>query len=84
MIIHQPHGGAQGQSVDIEIHAREILYLRRRLEEVLARHTRQPIEKIARDTDRDFIMRAEEAREYGMIDQVITSRLPLSLASVGE
>ena len=75
VLIHQPHGGMQGQSADLEIHAREILYQRRRVEEILAEHTGQPIEKIAADTDRDFIMRAEEAREYGMVDEVISNRM---------
>jgi ATP-dependent Clp protease, protease subunit len=74
VLIHQPHGGMQGQSADLEIHAREILYQRRRVEEILAEHTGQPIERIAADTDRDFIMRAEEARAYGMVDEVISSR----------
>jgi ATP-dependent Clp protease, protease subunit len=74
VLIHQPHGGMQGQSADLEIHAREILYQRRRVEEILAEHTGQPIEKISADTDRDFIMRAEEARAYGMVDEVISSR----------
>jgi ATP-dependent Clp protease protease subunit len=74
VLIHQPHGGMQGQSADLEIHAREILYQRRRVEEILAEHTGQPIERIAADTDRDFIMRAEEAREYGMVDEVISRR----------
>jgi ATP-dependent Clp protease protease subunit len=80
VLIHQPHGGMQGQSTDLEIHAREILYQRRRMEEILAEHTRQPIEKIAADTDRDFIMRAEEAKQYGIVDQVISRR---ELRSVG-
>jgi ATP-dependent Clp protease protease subunit len=71
VLIHQPHGGAQGQQIDIEIQAREIGYLRRRMEEVLAEHTGQPIERIARDTDRDFIMSAEEAVAYGMVDHVL-------------
>ena len=71
VLIHQPHGGAQGQQVDIEIQAREIAYLRRRMEEVLAEHTGQPIERISRDTDRDFIMGAEEAVTYGMADHVM-------------
>jgi ATP-dependent Clp protease protease subunit len=75
VLIHQPHGGMQGQSADLEIHAREILYQRRRVEEILAEHTGQPIERISADTDRDFIMRAEEAREYGMVDEVISNRM---------
>jgi ATP-dependent Clp protease protease subunit len=74
VLIHQPHGGMEGQSADLEIHAREILYQRRRMEEILAEHTGQPIEKVAADTDRDFIMRAEEAKEYGIVDEVISSR----------
>jgi ATP-dependent Clp protease protease subunit len=77
VIIHQPHGGAQGQSVDIEIQAKEILYLRRRMEEVLAEHTGQPIERITKDTDRDFILRAEEAKAYGIVDQVIARHRPV-------
>ncbi|MFN2607864.1 MAG: ATP-dependent Clp protease proteolytic subunit [Acidimicrobiales bacterium] len=71
VLIHQPHGGASGQQVDIEIQAREITYLRRRMEEVLAAHTGQPLERISADTDRDFIMGADEARAYGMIDHVM-------------
>jgi len=84
VLIHQPHGGAQGQQVDIEIQAREIAYLRRRMEEVLAHHTGQPPERIARDTDRDFIMGAEEAKAYGMIDEVMTPvRLPRPVEATG-
>ena len=71
VLIHQPHGGAEGQQVDIEIRAREIAYLRRRMEEVLAEHTGQPVERISRDTDRDYIMSAEEAIAYGMVDHVL-------------
>ncbi len=74
IMIHQPLGGAQGQATDIEIHAREILTLRERLNEILASHTGQPIEKIAKDTDRNFFMSAEEARDYGIIDEVLTRR----------
>jgi ATP-dependent Clp protease protease subunit len=74
VLIHQPHGGAQGQAVDIEIQAKEILRYRRLVDEVLAEHTSQPIEKVAKDTDRDFIMTAEQAKEYGVIDEVISSR----------
>jgi len=81
VVIHQPHGGAQGQSVDIEIQAREILYLRRRMEEILAEHTGQPLDRIMHDTDRDFIMRAEEAKDYGMVDEVVAGRRLLT--SVG-
>jgi ATP-dependent Clp protease protease subunit len=74
IMIHQPLGGAQGQAVDIEIQAREILYLKRTLNELLSHHTGQPLEKIEIDTDRDFFMSPEESREYGLIDQVITHR----------
>ena len=74
VLIHQPHGGAQGQAVDIEIQAREILRYRKLLDEILAEHTGQSIEKISRDTDRDFIMTAEQAKEYGVIDEVFSSR----------
>lgn len=73
IMIHQPLGGAQGQAVDIEIQAKEILYLKQRLNDLLAQHTGQPIEKIERDTDRDFFMSAEEAKEYGLIDSVVSS-----------
>nr|WP_283753706.1 ATP-dependent Clp endopeptidase proteolytic subunit ClpP [Roseofilum acuticapitatum] len=72
IMIHQPLGGAQGQAVDIEIQAREILYHKKTLNELLAHHTGQPLEKIAEDTERDFFMSAEEAKNYGLIDQVIT------------
>lgn len=72
IMIHQPLGGAQGQAVDIEIQAKEILYLKRRLNELLAQHTEQPLDKIETDTERDFFMSAAEAKEYGLIDQVIT------------
>src|SRR5262245_54895797 len=74
VLIHQPSGGAEGQSVDIEIQAREILRMRRMLDEILATHTGQPIDKVSRDTDRDFIMTAEQAKEYGIIDDIIASR----------
>ena len=74
MMIHQPSGGAYGQATDIDIHAREILRLRERLNEVLAAHTGQPLEKIALDTERDNFMGAEEALEYGLVDRVLSSR----------
>ena len=78
IMIHQPLGGAQGQAVDIEIQAKEILYLKRTLNDLLAYHTGQPFEKIENDTDRDFFMSAEEAKNYGLIDQVVTRQdLPL-------
>jgi len=74
ILIHQPYGGAAGQAADIEIQAKEILRMRDLLNEMLAHDTGQPLERIERDTDRDFIMSAEEARAYGIIDEVITTR----------
>ena len=74
IMIHQPLGGFQGQASDIEIHAREILKIRSQLNELLAHHTGQPIEVIERDTDRDNFMGAEAAKEYGLVDQVLTRR----------
>jgi ATP-dependent Clp protease, protease subunit len=74
IMIHQPSGGAQGTAADIEIQAKEILYLRAKMNELLARHTRRPLEQIERDSDRDRFMSAEEAKEYGMIDNVIAHR----------
>ncbi|MBD2651958.1 ATP-dependent Clp endopeptidase proteolytic subunit ClpP [Synechocystis sp. FACHB-383] len=71
IMIHQPLGGAQGQAVEIEIQAREILYIKHRLNTMLVEHTGQPMEKLQEDTERDFFMSAEEAKEYGLIDQVI-------------
>jgi len=76
VMIHQPMGGFSGQASDVEIHAKEILYLRQRLNEILAKHTRQPMEVIQRDTDRDFFMGAEDAVKYGLVDKVLTSREP--------
>ncbi len=74
ILIHQPHGGAAGQSVDIEIQAKEIVRMRNLLDEMLAHHSGQTAEKIAKDTDRDFIMSGQEAKEYGLVDEVISSR----------
>lgn len=74
MMIHQPLGGFQGQASDIEIHAKEILYLKARLNGMLAKHTGQPLEVIDRDTDRDNFMSAEESVNYGLVDKVLTSR----------
>jgi len=74
VMIHQPMGGFQGQASDIEIHAREILYLRARLNEIMAKHTGQPIERIERDTDRDNFLSGVEAVEYGLVDKVLTTR----------
>ena len=81
VLIHQPHGGAQGQQIDIEIQAAEIKFLRQRMEEVLALHTGQPLERVARDTDRDFIMGADAAKEYGMVDHVISKAADVGAAS---
>jgi ATP-dependent Clp protease protease subunit len=74
IMIHQPLGGAQGQAVDIEIQAKEILYHKQTLNQLLANHTGQPLERIEVDTERDFFMAAQEAKEYGLIDQVITKQ----------
>jgi len=74
VMIHQPLGGTQGQATDIEIHAREILKLREKMNEMLSNHTGRSVEDIARDTERDYFMSSEEAREYGLIDQVVSHR----------
>jgi ATP-dependent Clp protease protease subunit len=74
IMIHQPLGGARGQASDIEIQAKEILYLKKRLNEALARHTGRPIEQIEKDTDRDNYLSAHEAAEYGLIDKVVEKR----------
>lgn len=74
IMIHQPSGGFQGQSVDIDIHAKEMLRMRDTLDKILAKHTGQPLEKVRADTDRDFFMSGENARKYGIIDEVILSR----------
>jgi ATP-dependent Clp protease protease subunit len=72
IMIHQPLGGAQGQAVEIEIQAKEILYIKERLNTMLSEHTKQPYDRIAADTERDFFMSAEEAKDYGLIDLVIS------------
>lgn len=74
IMIHQPLGGAQGQATDIEIQAKEILYHKQQLNELLAQHTGQPLERIQEDTERDFFMSAEEAKDYGLVDRVINQR----------
>jgi ATP-dependent Clp protease protease subunit len=74
IMIHQPLGGFQGQATDIEIQAKEILRIKARLNEILAKHTRQPIERIEKDTDRDYFMGPGEAKEYGLIDEVIVHK----------
>jgi len=80
ILIHQPHGGASGQAVDIEIQAKEITRMRQLLDEILAHHTGQPVEKVGTDTDRDFIMSSTEAKDYGIVDEILTNR---ELAFVG-
>jgi ATP-dependent Clp protease protease subunit len=74
ILLHQPHGGAQGQSADIDIQAREILRQRQLVNELVARHTGQPVARIARDTDRDFILDAEGALAYGLVDEILSAR----------
>jgi ATP-dependent Clp protease protease subunit len=74
ILLHQPHGGAQGQAVDIEIQAKEIVRYRELLDQLIAEHTGQTLEKVSKDTDRDYILTADEAVEYGVVDEVITSR----------
>jgi ATP-dependent Clp protease protease subunit len=81
ILIHQPHGGASGQAVDIEIQAKEIIRMRELLDQLIAHHTGQAVEKIAHDTDRDFIMSAPEGKDYGIIDEVITNRELAAVAS---
>ncbi len=81
IMIHQPLGGAQGQAIDIEIQAREILYIKGNLNQLMAKHTGQPLERIEADTERDFFMSAEEAKNYGLIDQVISRQ---NLPTAGE
>jgi ATP-dependent Clp protease protease subunit len=74
LMIHQPMGGFQGQASDVEIHAKEILYLRGKLNEIMAKHTGQTIDQIARDTDRDNFLSADESMKYGLVDRILTSR----------
>ena len=83
IMIHQPMGGFQGQASDIEIHAKEILYLRQRLNEIMAKHTGQDIEKVGRDTDRDNFLSAEESVAYGLLDKVLSSRAEAAAAASG-
>jgi ATP-dependent Clp protease protease subunit len=84
VMIHQPMGGFQGQASDVEIHAKEILFLKQRLNEIMAKHTGQPVERIARDTDRDNFLSADAAVEYGLVDRVLTSRVeaPTTAAAI--
>ncbi|PZU96689.1 MAG: ATP-dependent Clp endopeptidase proteolytic subunit ClpP [Pseudanabaena sp.] len=81
IMIHQPLGGAQGQATDIEIQAKEILYHKNRLNELMAFHTGQPIDRIAEDTDRDFFMAPDEAKNYGLIDEVVSQRPKFEVAA---
>ena len=81
ILIHQPHGGASGQAVDIEIQAKEIIRMRELLDSILAHHTGQTVEKISNDTDRDFIMSANEAKAYGIVDEILTNRELSSVAA---
>lgn len=81
IMIHQPYGGAQGQASDIQIQAKEILRMRQELDRIIANHTGQPLERIEKDSDRDFFMSPEEAKEYGLIDEVIHSRDGLALSA---
>jgi ATP-dependent Clp protease protease subunit len=74
IMIHQPSGGAQGQATEIQIHAKEILYTRERLNGILSKHTKQPLDVIEKDTDRDYFMSAEEALKYGIVDKIIEKR----------
>ena len=83
VLIHQPHGGAQGQAVDIENQAREIAYLRRRVDEILAYHTGQPLDRISSDTDRDYILGAADAVAYGLVDEVLTARRGVPAVGAG-
>jgi ATP-dependent Clp protease protease subunit len=74
VLIHQPHGGASGQAVDIEIQAKEIVRMRELLDEILAFHTGQALDRVSKDTDRDFIMSGIEAKDYGIVDEILTNR----------
>ncbi|MBL4775694.1 MAG: ATP-dependent Clp endopeptidase proteolytic subunit ClpP [Mariprofundus sp.] len=74
IMIHQPLGGFQGQATDIEIHAREIMSLKKRLNEMMAEHTGQPLKKLAKDVERDYFLTAQQAKDYGLVDDVLTSR----------
>jgi len=81
ILIHQPLGGVRGQATDIEIHAKEILHLRHKLNEIYVKHTKQDIQKIKSDTERDFYMGADEAKSYGLIDEVVAHRKDFKIAT---
>jgi len=83
VLIHQPHGQAGGQAVDIEIQAKEILRYRALLDEILAQHTGQTLDKVKKDTDRDFIMTAEQAKDYGIVDDIISTRTLVEMRATG-
>ena len=82
VMIHQPLGGFSGQASDIDIHAREILLIREKLNRILASHTGQPLDRIAKDTDRDYFMSAEDSKAYGVVDEVLDRRAEGSIKSV--
>ena len=84
VMLHQPHGGAQGQATDIEIQARLILQMREQLNVILAEHSGQDIEKVSQDTDRDFWMLADEAKDYGIVDDILTRRELAAVVGEGE
>jgi len=83
VLLHQPHGGMEGQSSDLEIHAREIIRQRLRMQEILAEHTGQPLAKIEADLDRDFILDADAARRYGVVDEIVTRRQLVAVPAGG-
>ena len=80
ILLHQPHGGAEGQAVDIEIQAKEMVRNRELMNEIIAKHTGQPMKRVSKDTDRDYILTAEQAVDYGAVDEIITSRIRPELA----
>jgi ATP-dependent Clp protease protease subunit len=84
VLIHQPHGGVEGQAVDMEIHAKEAIRHRQLMDRLLSEHTGQPLDKVSHDTDRDFILTAEQAKDYGLVDEVITSRVMPFVPATGE
>jgi ATP-dependent Clp protease, protease subunit len=84
IMIHQPLAGVQGQATDIDIQAREILRIRDEINSILVHHTGQPVDRITRDTDRDFFMTADQAKEYGIVDDVMVRRLPTLASPAGD